>query len=52
MYVKMVLEIPTKLSAEEKKLLKKLDEAMKKESNGESYTKHKKFSDAMRDLFS
>ncbi|MDR0571009.1 MAG: molecular chaperone DnaJ [Clostridiales Family XIII bacterium] len=50
--VKVVLEIPTKLSSEEKKLLKKLDETIKKENSGEAYAKRKKFFDAMKELFS
>ncbi|MDR3364184.1 MAG: molecular chaperone DnaJ [Clostridiales Family XIII bacterium] len=51
LYVTVVLEIPTKLSNEEKKLLKKLDEAAKQENSHEAYAKRKKFTDAMKDLF-
>jgi molecular chaperone DnaJ len=51
LYVTVTLEVPAKLSGEEKKLLKKLDE-MSKKDNIEAYSKRRKFSDAMRDLFS
>jgi molecular chaperone DnaJ len=50
LYVKAALEIPTKLSHEEKKLLKKLDETIKK-GGGEAYSKRKNFLDTMKDLF-
>ncbi|MDR1134645.1 MAG: molecular chaperone DnaJ [Clostridiales Family XIII bacterium] len=52
LFVKVVLEVPTKLGGEEKKLLKKLDELNRKEGGGEAYSKRKKFSDTMKDLFS
>ncbi|MDR1572033.1 MAG: molecular chaperone DnaJ [Clostridiales Family XIII bacterium] len=51
LYVKVVLEIPTKLSSEEKKLLKKLDETMKKENGSDAYSKRKKFTEAVKDMF-
>ncbi|MDR0424489.1 MAG: molecular chaperone DnaJ [Clostridiales Family XIII bacterium] len=52
LFVKVVLEVPTRLGAEERKLLKKLDELGKKEAGGEGYSKRKKFSETMKDLFS
>jgi molecular chaperone DnaJ len=52
LYVSVTLEVPTKLSGEEKKLLKKLDDISKKDAVNEAYSKRRKFSDAMRDLFS
>jgi molecular chaperone DnaJ len=52
LYVTVTLEVPTKLSGEEKKLLKKLDDISKKDNGNEAYTKRRRFSDAMKDLFS
>jgi molecular chaperone DnaJ len=49
--VKMIIEIPTKLSTEEKKLLKKLDETIKKDSSNAAYAKRNKFLNAMKELF-
>jgi molecular chaperone DnaJ len=51
LYVTVTLEVPAKLNGEEKKLLKKLDEISKKDDSNEAYSKRRKFSDAMRDLF-
>jgi molecular chaperone DnaJ len=51
LYVTVTLEVPAKLSGEEKKLLKKLDDISKKDDSNEAYSKRRKFSDAMRDLF-
>jgi molecular chaperone DnaJ len=52
LYVTVTLEVPTRLSGEEKKLLKKLDEVSKKDNGGEAYAKRRKFLDTMKDLFS
>jgi molecular chaperone DnaJ len=52
LYVTVTLEVPTKLSGEEKKLLKKLDDISKKDNGNEAYAKRRRFSDAMKDLFS
>jgi molecular chaperone DnaJ len=52
LYVTVTLEVPTKLGGEEKKLLKKLDEVSKKESEGEAYSKRRRFLDTMKEMFS
>ncbi|MDR2771780.1 MAG: molecular chaperone DnaJ [Clostridiales Family XIII bacterium] len=52
LYVTVTLEVPTKLSGEERKLLKKLDEVSKKDTSSETYPKRKSFSDTVRDIFS
>jgi molecular chaperone DnaJ len=51
LYVKAIIEIPTKLSAEERKLMKKLDEMFKKDSSNDAYVKRGKFTDLMKDIF-
>ncbi|MDR1573041.1 MAG: molecular chaperone DnaJ [Clostridiales Family XIII bacterium] len=51
LYVTVTLEIPTRLSGEERKLLKKLDDISRKDGDNEAYAKRRRFSDAMRDLF-
>jgi len=50
--VKVIIEIPTKLSNEEKKLLRKLDETIKKGQSNDAYAKRNKFLEAMKELFS
>jgi molecular chaperone DnaJ len=52
LYVTVTLEVPAKLSGEEKKLLKKLDDITRKDGGNEAYAKRRKFTDAMKDLFS
>ena len=47
LYVKVTLEVPTKLNSEQKKLISKLGESL----NTEGYAKKKKFADAMKELF-
>lgn len=47
LYVKVNLEVPTKLSAEQKKLVKEMGEAL----SHESYTKKKSFANTMKELF-
>ncbi|MDR2354885.1 MAG: molecular chaperone DnaJ [Clostridiales Family XIII bacterium] len=51
LYVTVTLEVPTKLSGEERKLLKKLDEVSKKDAGSETYPKRKGFLDTMKDMF-
>jgi molecular chaperone DnaJ len=51
LYVTVTLEVPSKLSGEERKLLKKLDEVSKKDTGGETYPKRRGFLDTMRDMF-
>ncbi|MDR2087938.1 MAG: molecular chaperone DnaJ [Clostridiales Family XIII bacterium] len=50
LYVSVTLEVPTKLSNEEKKLLKKLDDVSKKDSGNEAYSKRRGFLDAMKEM--
>jgi molecular chaperone DnaJ len=47
LYVKVILEVPTNLTAEQKKLLAEFEEG----SNPEMYTKKKTFAETMRELF-
>ncbi|MEG2283884.1 MAG: DnaJ C-terminal domain-containing protein, partial [Bacilli bacterium] len=47
LYVKVVLEVPTKLTSKQKKAVKKLGE----ELGGECYTKKNSFLDSIKDLF-
>ncbi|NLY70079.1 MAG: molecular chaperone DnaJ [Clostridiales bacterium] len=47
LYVKVTLEVPTKLNGKQKKLIKELGESLDKSS----YTKHKGFTDTVRELF-
>jgi molecular chaperone DnaJ len=47
LYVKVTLEVPTKLTGEQKKLIEKLGESF----NTDGYSKRKKFLEAMKDLF-
>jgi molecular chaperone DnaJ len=47
LYVKVTLEVPTKLTSEQKKLIGKLGESL----NTEGYSKKKKFADTMKELF-
>jgi len=47
LYVKVTVEVPTKLTGEQRKLIEKLGETF----SHEGYSKRKKFADAMRDLF-
>ncbi len=48
LYVKVFVEIPTKLTSEQKKLIKEFGET----KTLEGYSKRKKFSDTLKDLFS
>ncbi len=48
LYVKVLLEVPKKLTAEQKKIIKQLDDEM----GPESYQKKKSFADMVKDLFS
>ena len=47
LYVKVLLEVPTKLNSKQKKLVKELGELLDKSS----YSKHKGFTDTVKDLF-
>jgi len=47
LYVKVTLEVPTKLSAKQKKLI----EGLNNELTNESYNKRKSFSETMKELF-
>lgn len=47
LYVKVVLEVPTKLTGEQKKLISKFGETL----STDGYTKRNKFADAMREIF-
>ena len=47
LYVKVILEVPTKLTGEQKKLIGKLGESL----SHEGYSRRKKFSDAMKEIF-
>ncbi|MDD2190524.1 MAG: molecular chaperone DnaJ [Eubacteriales bacterium] len=47
LYVKVILEIPTKLTGEQKKLIGKLGESL----SNEGYSKRKKFADVMKEIF-
>lgn len=47
LYVKVTLEVPTKLTAEQKKLIKQIDDGM----DAEAYQKKKTFTETMRELF-
>lgn len=47
LYVKVVLEVPTKLTGEQKKLIGKFGETL----STDGYTKRNKFADAMREIF-
>ena len=47
LYVKVVLEVPTKLTGEQKKLINKFGETL----STDGYTKRKKFADTMREIF-
>jgi len=47
LYVKVTLEVPTKLTGEQKKLISKLGESL----NTEGYSKKKKFADTMKEIF-
>jgi len=47
LYVKVILEVPTKLNSEQKKLIRELGETL----TNDSYNKKKTFSDIMKDLF-
>ncbi|HWQ79136.1 MAG TPA: molecular chaperone DnaJ [Anaerovoracaceae bacterium] len=47
LYVKVTLEVPTKLTGEQKKLIEKLGESF----STDGYSKRKKFSDAMKEIF-
>lgn len=47
LYVNVILEVPTKLTGEQKKLISKLGETL----SNEGYTRRKKFSDIMKDIF-
>jgi len=47
LYVKVTLEVPTKLTSEQKKLISKFGESL----NHEGYSKKKKFADAMKEIF-
>ena len=49
--VKVIIEIPTKLNNEEKKLLRKLDETIKKGQSNDAYAKRNKFLETMKELF-
>ncbi len=47
LYVKVLLEVPTKLSPEQKKLLKEFDDGM----DTDAYTKKKSFAETVKELF-
>ena len=47
LYVKVTLEVPTKLTGEQKKMISKLGESL----NAEGYSKKKKFADTMKEIF-
>lgn len=47
LYVKVTLEVPTKLTGEQKKLISKLGDSL----NTEGYSKKKKFADTMKEIF-
>lgn len=47
LYVKVILEVPTKLNGKQKKLIKQMGEAL----TGDAYSKRKGFSDTVRELF-
>jgi DnaJ-class molecular chaperone len=47
LYVKVTLEVPTKLTGEQKKLIAKLGESL----NPDGYSKKKKFADTMKEIF-
>ena len=47
LYVKVTLEVPTKLTGEQKKMISKLGESL----NMEGYSKKKKFADTMKEIF-
>ena len=47
LYVKVALEVPTKLTAEQKKLIKQIDDGM----DAEAYQKKKTFTETMREIF-
>ena len=49
LYVKVCLEVPTKLTAEQKRLIKQLDDSVDEE---EAYQKKKSFAETMKELFS
>ena len=48
LYVKVCLEVPTKLTAEQKRLIKQLEDDV----DAEAYQKKKSFAETMKDLFS
>ena len=47
LYVKVTLEVPTKLTSEQKKLIGKLGESL----NSDGYSKKKRFADTMKEIF-
>jgi molecular chaperone DnaJ len=47
LYVKVILEVPTKLTNEQKKLISKFGETL----SNDGYSKRKKFADIMKDIF-
>ncbi|MDD4565902.1 MAG: molecular chaperone DnaJ [Eubacteriales bacterium] len=47
LYVKVILEVPTKLTGEQKRLIGKLGETL----SNDGYSKRKKFSDIMKEIF-
>lgn len=47
LYVKVILEVPTKLSAEQKKKIKEIGSML----DNENYAKKKSFAEKMKDLF-
>jgi molecular chaperone DnaJ len=48
LYVKVTLEVPTKLTSEQKKMISKFGESLNTEG---CYSKKKKFADAMKEIF-
>ena len=47
LYVKVVVEVPTKLNSKQKKLIKQMGEGL----DSDAYSKRKSFADAMKELF-
>jgi len=47
LYVKVILEVPTKLNGKQKKLIKQMGEAL----DSDAYSKHRSFTDTVKDLF-
>lgn len=47
LYVKVILEVPTKLNGKQKKLIRQIGEAL----DSDAYSKHRSFADTVKDLF-